>query len=253
MRRASFVLVITLLAAPGCRSAVEPSGDQGPQPFASTEVFAGTLSMLGTEFLPFNVLQTASTSVTLVSLAASGTATTVSVPLTLGLGSLSGDASACNATNTTTAAPRLTAHIADLLQVASYCVVLSDPGNLTGAVDFAVRITQIAGLEPVPLPGTDTFLSNLYPGGAINRTVSQDETGDLVVRLASVSPAAAIGLGLGVTQDGSHCYLHEALVSAPGATAPISTRADPGLYCVRVFDPGGLPERVVFNVQIEHR
>ena len=253
MKLASFVLPTMLLLASGCNNNSTAPTDTTPQPYTAGDAFFGTLSPQGSQFGTFNVLQSATTTITLASVTTSGTRNTLSTPLTLLLGSLSADGSDCVGTTTVTATPALTAHVRQDLTVATYCVKLSDPGNLASAVDFGVVILQMANTQPVGSAGTDTFSSNLYPQGAATRTFPMSQPGEARVVLTGVSPAASIGIGLGMTSDGNNCFLNQAVVTTPGSGAELSAIADTGRYCVRAFDPGGLADRVTFTAQITHQ
>jgi hypothetical protein len=254
MRLRRLLCLITLSLVGGCNKVdIAPSeGDEVP--FVSTVIFAGTLAPQGTRFLPFDVVQSSTAAVTLAGLRPSGTNTAVSVPLALSLGTVATGGTTCDILTTVTVTPALTSHISrDVTGGQNLCVQLSDPGNLTGDTDFAVRVQQSSALGPLGQAGTETFSTNLYPQGYANRTFAQSEGGPVTVRLTSASPAAALGLGLGVTQTGSDCYFSRTVVSTPGQPAELTADADLGEYCVRVFDPGGLPDRVLFSVQITHK
>ena len=252
MRTAFFCLLTPLLWAAGCQSGPNVPPAPTPQPYATADAFVATLSPQGSQFKTFNVLQTATTTITLASEISDGA--TVSAPLTLLLGSLSADGNDCAGSTTVTVAPALTAHIKQSLAVATYCVKVSDPGSLSGNVDFGVIISQAADTTVLGSPaGTDTFSSNLYPMGAVVRTFSMTQTGQATVTLSSVSPAASVGIGVGMTSDGNNCLLNQLVVTTPGSGTTISATADAGLYCVKVYDPGSLANRVVFTAQITHQ
>ena len=251
MKRAPFLPLAMLLLVSGCTKAPTVPTDNTPQPYSVADVFFGTLSPQSSQFKTFNVLQSAAATITLVSEMTGNM--TLSVPLTLVLGSLSADGNDCVGTTSTTATPALTAHLKQTLSVATYCVKVSDTGGLSTGVDFAVLIIQAANVPTLGSPGSDTFSTNLYPMSSAVRTFPMSQAGDAKVTLSNVSPAASIGLGLGMTSDGSNCFLNKAVVTTPGAGAELSAAADPGRYCVKVFDPGGLADRVNFTAQIEHQ
>jgi hypothetical protein len=249
MKTAFCCLLISALFVSGCHNSTAPTTTPAA-PYFSNDVFFGTLSPQGTQFRGLDVLQPASVTLTLVGLATPGSNATLSTPITLLLGTLSGDA--CIGSTTVAATPALTAHLTQELGTGGYCVSVSDAGGLTGDADFSVRIVQTANVDPIGQAGTETFSSNLYPGSTDVRTFATAQRGDVLVKLLNVSPARAVNFGLGVTSDGANCFVHKAVVSTPGSPAEISATADAGSYCVKVTDPGGLANRVTFNIEIRH-
>jgi hypothetical protein len=217
-------------------------------------VFTGTLSIGGTQFMTVVVQQTATTSIKLASLRLAGTTTTVSVPVSIQLGTLSSDGLTCSSTTSVTVTPALTNQINQQLIAGTYCVAIVDAGSLTGDLDFAVRIDQAANTSALGTPGTETFSSNLYPSGTAMRTFAASQSGNISVSVTSVTPAAAIGLGLGVPNtDSSDCAFTTTLTTTAGSGNSINATADAGTYCVKVFDAAGLRDRVLFSVQITHQ
>ena len=251
MKRAPLLPLAMLLFISGCTKAPTVPTDNTPQPYTVADAFLGTLAPQSSQFKTFNVLQSADTTITLVSEMIGNT--TLSVPVTMVLGSLSADGNDCVGTTSTTATPALTAHLKQTLSVATYCVKLSDQGSLGSSVDFAVVIVQAANVPTLGSPGSDTFSTNLYPMSSAVRTFPMSQAGEAKVTLSNVSPAASIGIGLGMTSDGNNCFLNKTVVTTPGAGAELSAAADPGQYCVKVFDPGGLADRVNFTAQIAHQ
>lgn len=255
MTRPFFILLTMLLLVSGCKktsTAPTPTPTTTPE-LDSVAMFTGTLSARGVQIYPFTTLQTTTAKVTFASLVASGTTSTLSLPMTIGLGTPSADLTTCNSTTTVTTSPALTTQITQSLSAGSYCVVVADTGSLSGDATFGIRITQTTVSYTQGQAGTETFSSNLYPGGAINRTFAVSATGPIRVTLSGVSPASGLGVGLGVTSNAVNCYLHTAVVSTPGSSAELNATGDPDSYCVRVFDPGTLAQRVVFQIQIAHQ
>lgn len=254
-RSLSVLTLLALFGTSGClkKTTGDPSLLEPDAIFQdSSEIFSGTLSPQGTQFKAFSLTFSASTAITLASLTTSPT-NVVSVPMTLMFGTPAADLLSCTASNTQTVTPSLTTHYTQNLVTGTYCVAIADPGNLTGDTNFAIRIRQTLALPGFGTAGTETFSTNLYPGSFTNRTFGVSANGEVKVALAGVSPQASVGLGLGVTNDAlSDCYLNKVVVSTPGAAPQLTATAEVGAYCVKVFDPGGLADRVLFNVQITH-
>jgi hypothetical protein len=246
------LLALTLFL-PGCRNNAEPTPvDPGPTSGASTEFFTGTLSPGATQMYSFPVQQALNVKITLASLLQPGTNEPVTTPLTLLVGT-SSDGANCAGTNTVTVSPSLTSHIDLNLPVAQYCVTVKDPGTLTGDVDFAVRVKLSLGTPIEGFAGTDSFSTNLYPGGVATRTFTVGQSSDVKITLNQVQPAASLAFGVGITKDLSECRFIQTTVVPKGASGEIVIRADPGAYCVRVYDPGNLGERVTFFMSIAHQ
>jgi hypothetical protein len=107
---------------------------------------------------------------------------------------------------------------------------------------------------PVASPVTETFSSLLSVGGTATRSVTMPEHGSLKVRLAATTPASVVlGLGLGIPQKtGRGCTLTTTVTTAAGAGPQVSLTADPGEYCVEIYDPGALSAQASFTITIEH-
>jgi hypothetical protein len=246
----SFLLIVLMLA-PACKTPTTSPTSTAPVPYSNSQVFTGTLSAQGMYFQGFSVTSQATVTVDLAGLTKAGTMTTVSMPLQLTLGTLNADGSACTGTTTVTASPSLTSQINQSLIAGTYCVQLVDAGSLTSDVNFAIRVNQSANTTVVGQAGTETWSSNLYPLGVLTRTFAVTQAGNVTVSLSSVTPAAALGIGIGVPNN-NDCVLNTSLVTTPGAGANLSTTTEVGTFCVRLFDTGQLPGRVLFNVTITH-
>jgi hypothetical protein len=251
MKTGLTVLSLALLLIPGCNKTPTTPTTTAPTPYSDSRVFSGILSVQATDFQSFTVSTSATVNVLLGSLTISGTSTTVSLPLRLSLGSPTSDGTACTASTTVTVSPALTSQINQSLIAGTYCVAISDAGSLTSDLVFAIRINQTANTTAPGHAGTETFSSNLYPLGAAVRTFAASQSGNVTVALSNVTPAASVGIGLGVS-DGSNCFLNTAVVTTPGAGTQLSASADAATYCVKMFDTGQLSGRVLFDVTITH-
>jgi hypothetical protein len=105
----------------------------------TNEIVANTLNVGQSQFYSFSTLTQGQTDITLVSLRPTGSVNvTLSPTVGLGLGTPQGtDCALSNATNTT---PALTAQLSVATNVSTYCVKIADIGNLTGAVDYTIRV-----------------------------------------------------------------------------------------------------------------
>ena len=255
MKTGPFALAAVLLVfVSGCHSADTTTSPTSTVTTTATNIYTGTLSTGGTQFQAFDVLQSLNVTITLVGLRVSGTSTTLSVPVTLAVGAPKSDLTSCVGTSTLNATPALTNQYNQQLISGGYCFSLTDPGTLTSDVDYTVRVTQsVSGATYPGFAGNETFTSNLYPTGSATRSFAADSSGAVVVTLQSVSPPTAVGLGFGVPASDNTCMLNTSLIVAAGSSPQYRVQADPGTYCVKIYDPGGLPDRVLFVVQVAHQ
>lgn len=133
-----FALALGLLSV-GCGSDNTPTTPTTPN-LPSTEVFTGTIGVGGSSFYSFTVAATGNVSITLASLVA--TLPGPALPTVMGLGVGTPLETDCSVTNSVAAAPSLTAPLVNSLTPATYCAKIYDLGELTGPVNFTVRIVH---------------------------------------------------------------------------------------------------------------
>jgi hypothetical protein len=245
-------LLISAVVSAGCTNSSSSSPTTPTTPFVSTAVFTGSLSPLASSFYNFNVTQSVTATVTLGSLTVGDT--TVSVPMSLGLGTLSSDALSCNPTQSVTVTPGLQTHITSSLIVGTYCVKLADTGGLAQTTNFAVRINQNSGTPPAAgSPVTENFATLLYPGGSNAKYFAVNSSGMITVTLVDVTPQSSLNVGLGIADSSDvQCNLNMLQTSMPGAQLSFSAPVDPGIYCMQISDTGTLTDRVRFTATATH-
>ena len=127
------------MTAMACTSTTAPEEDDStitPLVF-NTETFAGTLQVAGNSFYSFYVSQAGPVGLTLAAVQTPGGAA-LATPLGIGLGIPSG--TGCARSTSQTAPPGLAAQLSVTLNPGTYCAAVFDTGNLTAAVNFAMRI-----------------------------------------------------------------------------------------------------------------
>jgi hypothetical protein len=134
----SFLCVIGLLTT-ACGGNNTPTTPTTPA-LPSSEVFTGTLGVQGSSFYSFTVAASGNVSITLASLVPKAPGPALNVVMGLGVGTP--DGTDCAVTNSVPTAPGLTAQLVNSLTPATYCAKIYDLGDLTGPVDFAVRIVH---------------------------------------------------------------------------------------------------------------
>lgn len=110
-------------------------------------------------------------------------------------------------------------------------------------------------VSPTTIPSTSfTYATTFTARGAVTRSFEQIGRGPVTMTLTSVTPEVPLGIGIGIPrQDGTGCNLTTALTATPAASPQITITADPGTWCVRVWDPGTVTgERVSFTMSVTH-
>ena len=227
-----------------------------PSPTSSTsvQVFSGTLAVRGTSVYPFNVAQAATVNITLSSLTDRGNAnSTLTTAVGLAVGTPDSAGGCTHTSENRAAAPALTAQLSNSATTGAHCVDIYDAGNLLGDVNFAVRITIAPSSNSSATAATEAFASTLALQGTASRAFTVAKAGTVSITLASLASAAEVGLGLGIPRsDGTGCLLYTSLNTVAGATAQITSSAEAGPYCVKLYDEGNLTGATIFSVTIAH-
>jgi hypothetical protein len=137
--RAGLALVALGLSASACSSTTAPTeADSSITPLEfTTSTFAGTLETKGNGFYSFAVNQAGPVGLTLAAVQNPGGAA-LSIPIGIGIGVPSG--TGCARTISQSTVPGLAAQLTVTLNPGTYCAAVIDTGNLTAAVNFAMRI-----------------------------------------------------------------------------------------------------------------
>jgi hypothetical protein len=246
LRLACLVLSAVGLSACGDDTPTSPSQSAG----GFSQFYIGTMAPGGSGFFSFAVASKGQLSLTLASVSSPGGHPAVPARMRLGYGVPSG--TGCALTASVVVGARLDPQIVTPIEAGTYCAQLSDAGELSGAVEFAVRIVY----PDVPIlqgtAGTIAFSSTLGVAGAATRAFTAAETGQVRVTLTAVG-TSRVGLGVGIPRfDGSGCLLAQSIETSGGAAAQISLQVDVGTYCVKVFDVGTLTTPVGFALSIVH-
>ena len=112
----------------------------------------------------------------------------------------------------------------------------------------------VAPAPPTPAAATipETFSDTLLVLGANMHTFAISQVGAVKVTLVSVTPAAAVSLGVG-TPSGASCLVINNLTTVAGPGAQLSgTATVTGNFCVSVIDVGNLVEPVTYTVSVLH-
>lgn len=138
-RRATLVAMALTVGA-GCNQTTAPDAEESEitPPNFTTATFAGTLERGGSLFYSFVVSNRGQASLTLAALQTPGGAA-LTTPVAIGVGIPQG--TGCPQTTSITTPPGLSAQLATTLNPGTYCAAIQDVGQLTAAVNFAMRIT----------------------------------------------------------------------------------------------------------------
>ena len=252
MTRRLILICCALVAGSGCDSTPEtPTTPTTPSvSTAITSVFSGTLTQGGTQTWAFSLPSPAQVRFTLGSLTdtTTGQPTGRSLRLTFGIPSGTG----CGPLQSVTTAAGLATHLSAFGSAGTYCVSVTDIGQLGGSSDFAVRVTFG---DPVTSSGSGvvTYTSTILPGGTTTRTFVASNPGTVAVVFDTLTPQSASSLvvGLGFPRaDGGGCQLTRSFVATRGFQFELPVEA--GTYCVGVTDAGSLAGAGQFSLRIFH-
>lgn len=102
-----------------------------------------------------------------------------------------------------------------------------------------------------PAPDPAIFSSQLTRGGSASHQFALSAAANIQVTLTSVTPSVVVGLGVGIPRpDGSGCNLTRSVETTASASPQITISADPGTYCVKIYDIGRIEERTTFSIRI---
>lgn len=251
MKSARLLLLFAALSAAGCGEDATPTEPSGSSSSPLQELYTETLAPGGATFYAFQSASAGATRITLVSVTdAAGTVLTTPLRLVFGVPKGTG----CGPTTTVVATPGLLSHITAPIDASTYCVSVADPGGLTAGVTFMVRIAYPVASIPAGTSGTETWSSTLTPAGSAIRTFVATAPGLATTRLDSLTgTSGAVDFAIGIPgTDGRGCFFTRTRRTTAGAGSEISLPVDPGLYCVRVADPGVLTANSTFSISITH-
>jgi hypothetical protein len=113
--------------------------------------------------------------------------------------------------------------------------------------------TPTSSTTPAATPDPATFESQIVRGGSATRAFTLTTAGTIGVTLTSVRPSIVVGLGIGIPRtDGNGCNLSRSVETSAGDSPQVSASADPGSYCVKVFDVGQIDQSASFSVLVTH-
>jgi hypothetical protein len=245
----TLALVVCLFLASGCEQGI--GINPGPIDLSSaTEFFDAIVDPDGSVIVQFTLPKTEYVQVTLLAESTEDPRRPVNVPLGMRLGRSTG--TGCAEVVSGVHAPGLRAHLASVLDAGSYCVQLFDVGNLTEFVGGLIRVVHPAPLV-VPQPNTLTSASNMTVGGSFTRTFEASTPGTVSITLTDLQPSVPVGLGIGIIYDATvGCRLAQVITTTAGPSPQFTLQADPGEYCVQVFDIGNFTQNTTFALRIQH-
>jgi hypothetical protein len=125
---------------------------------------------------------------------------------------------------------------------------------LGAALITASCADPVAPSTPTPAVPTitDTFSDTLLVLGSNTHQFTVAAIGGVKVSLASVQPAALVGLGIGTPSLGS-CSVIDHVDAVAGQAIQLSgTATVPGSYCVVIYDIGNLVEPAAYTINVLH-
>jgi hypothetical protein len=138
---AGICIVVAALVSAGCGNS--PESPTAPTTTSTTTVrtghFVGSLTAGETRFFSFTVAEAGTVTAMLASITSPRTGATVDATLGFGIGRPAGTQCALSTSINTPAS--LTAQLQQQAEAGIYCINVSDPGQLNGDVNFAVRFS----------------------------------------------------------------------------------------------------------------
>lgn len=134
------VVAASIVFATACNSTTSPDFEDSTvvPPVFTTSTFAGSLPAGGSLFYSITVTQQGPVSLMLAAVQAPGGAA-LTTPVGIGVGVPEG--TGCPRSRSLTTPPGLAAQLTVTLNPGIYCAAVYDVGNLSSAVNFAMRIT----------------------------------------------------------------------------------------------------------------
>jgi hypothetical protein len=101
---------------------------------------------------------------------------------------------------------------------------------------------------------TETFTGTIAPQGSAFHVFELSRVSNVYVVLMSAGPPANISMGLAVGTPGGRtgCAAIRTVTTAAGTTAQLSGTADPGQYCIQIFDVGNVSAPVAYTIAVVH-
>jgi hypothetical protein len=97
---------------------------------------------------------------------------------------------------------------------------------------------------------TERFSGTLQPQSLSWHPVVVEASGTMDLTVESLSPAAAVGIGIGHDPT-SGCSL-DALNASAGVGTLLSRGLTAGSYCVAIYDPGSLAGPTTYTLKVVH-
>ncbi len=107
--------------------------------------------------------------------------------------------------------------------------------------------------SPTTTPDPSLFTSQVVRGGSATRAFSLTTAGTIQVTLSELTPSVMVGLGVGIPRpDGGACNLSRSVETMAGSGPHLSVAADPGTYCVKIYDVGQIEDSATFSLNVTH-
>ncbi len=246
---ASLAALLALAVLSGCNSdePTQPTGPSGPT--SNVIVFSGTVAPSGSQIFTFTIGGGVPVRLSLGSLVdTNAQPLPQSVRLTFGIPQGTG----CGVLQTVVTPVSLATQISSLLSGGTYCVSVTDIGQLSGNATFGVRIV-FGDPRSDAGGGTITYASTVFQGGFTSRTFEASQAGTVTVAFDTIDPGSVPSLSLGIgfpRTDGGGCQIAQLHTATRGSQFAVNVEA--GTYCVRIADTGTVTGSATFSLRITH-
>ena len=247
---ASVAALLALAVLSGCNRNDEPTTPTPTTgPSANVIVFSGTVAPAGSQVFSFTIAGGVPLRVSLGSLTdANSQPLPQSLRLTFGIPQGTG----CSGLQTVVTPATLATQLSAMLSPGTYCVGVTDIGQLGTTATFGVRLV-FGDPRSDDGGGTITYTSTVLQGGFTSRTFNATQAGTAVVLVDTIEPGNVSSLSLGIgfpRTDGGGCQLTQLHTATRGSQFAVNVEA--GTYCVRVADVGTVTGSASFSLRIQH-
>lgn len=126
-------------------------------------------------------------------------------------------------------------------------------GLASGCSDDTPTSASSTSTTTITTPITATFTGVVGPGGSLSRSFTAQLDGTARASLSGITPATALGFGMGVPRaDGTGCLLTYSTTATNLASAEIGSAVAAGVFCIQVYAPAVAAETVRFSVTLTH-
>ncbi len=126
--------------------------------------------------------------------------------------------------------------------------------SMSIVIGAALALAACNTMDAVDAPlTTETFTGTILASGGAVFPFTVSQTGTVTVTLTTLAPQTSITMGLGVgTPTLGGCSLFAGIENAQVNGPAVSGTADPGNYCVDLYDLGNVQGSDTYTITVSH-